>query len=136
MMNPHPHAFTPRLNGKCCWGKEPGAFWDQTLKLQQLLAKKTPRNKCYEPDETNVVVSVTDRSQRDLSKRFDEMDIDWEVVEEQLMAWSHLLREGRRLRIDISFIYKETTQAVTCRALAGVASASICEFARSSREMD
>ncbi|KAK3360769.1 hypothetical protein B0T25DRAFT_621611 [Lasiosphaeria hispida] len=56
----------------------PGAFWDQTLKpkLQQLLAKKTPRNKCYEPDETNVV----------------------EVVEDQLMAWSHLLREGRRLR--------------------------------------
>jgi len=45
----------------------PGVFWDQTLKpkLQQLLGKKTPRNKCYEPDETNVVVSVTDRSQRD-----------------------------------------------------------------------
>ncbi|KAK4206178.1 hypothetical protein QBC37DRAFT_301314, partial [Rhypophila decipiens] len=32
----------------------PGAFWHQTLKpkLLQLLAKKTPRNKCYEPDET------------------------------------------------------------------------------------
>jgi hypothetical protein len=42
----------------------PGAFWDRTLmsKLQQLLEKKTPRNKCYEPDETNIVVSVTDRS--------------------------------------------------------------------------
>ncbi|KAK0738227.1 hypothetical protein B0T18DRAFT_441031 [Schizothecium vesticola] len=92
----------------------PGAFWDQTLepKLQQLLAKKTPRNKCYEPDETNVVVSVTDRSQRDLTKRFDELDIDWGVVENQLVAWSHLLRDGRQLRIDISFIYKETTQQV------------------------
>jgi hypothetical protein len=80
----------------------PGAFWDQALKpkLLQLLAKKTPRNKCYEPDETNVVVSVTDRSQRDLTKRFDELDIDWEVVEDQLMAWSHLLRDGKRLRVD------------------------------------
>ncbi|KXX73591.1 hypothetical protein MMYC01_210374 [Madurella mycetomatis] len=80
----------------------PGAFWDQTLKpkLLQLLAKKTPRNKCYEVDETNVV--------RDLTKRFDELYIDWEVVEDQLMAWSHLLRNGKRLRIDISFIYKET----------------------------
>jgi len=29
------------------------------------------------------------------------------------MAWSHLLRDGKRLRIDISFIYKETTQKVT-----------------------
>ncbi|KAK0711610.1 hypothetical protein B0H67DRAFT_646966 [Lasiosphaeris hirsuta] len=57
---------------------------DQTLKpkLQQLLVKKTPRNKCYEPDETNIIVSVTDRSQRDLTKRFDELDIDWEVVED------------------------------------------------------
>jgi hypothetical protein len=95
----------------------PGAFWDQTLKpkLHQLLAKKTPRNKCYEPDETNVVVSVTDRSQRDLTKRFDELDIDWGVVENQLVAWSHLLRDGRQLRIDISFIYKETTQQVAVR---------------------
>jgi len=95
----------------------PGAFWDQTLKskLLQLLEKKTPRNKCYEPDETNVVVSVTDRSQRDLTKRFDELDIDWAVVENQLVAWSHLLRDGRQLRIDISFIYKETTQQVAVR---------------------
>jgi hypothetical protein len=95
----------------------PGAFWEQTLKskLQQLLAKKTPRNKSYEPDETKVVVSVTDRSQRDLTKRFDELNIDWEVVEDQLMAWSHLLRDGKKLRIDISFIYKEATQPVVVR---------------------
>jgi hypothetical protein len=75
----------------------PGAFWDQTLKskLQELVQKKMPRNKCYEPDETNVVVSVTDRSQRDLTKRFDELEIDWDVVEEQLMAWSYLLRTER-----------------------------------------
>lgn len=90
----------------------PGAFWDQTLKPKLLppLAKKTPRNKCYEPDETNVVVLVTDRSQRDLTKRFDELDIDWTVVENQLVTWSHLLRDRRQLRIDISFICKETTQ--------------------------
>ncbi|KAK4451205.1 hypothetical protein QBC34DRAFT_447788 [Podospora aff. communis PSN243] len=95
----------------------PGAFWDGTLKpkLLQLLSKKTPRNKCYEPDETNVIVSVTDRSQRDLTKRFDELDIDWEVVEGQLMAWSHLFRNGKKLTIDISFIYKETTQQVAVR---------------------
>ena len=95
----------------------PGAFWDQTLKskLQQLLTKKTPRNKSYEPDETNVVVSVTDRSQRDLTKRFDELEIDWEVVEDQLMAWSDLFRDGKRLRIDISFIYKEATPPVAIR---------------------
>jgi hypothetical protein len=95
----------------------PGAFWDRTLKpkLQQLLEKKTPRNKCYEPDETNVVVSVTDRSERDLTRRFDELEIDWDTVEQQLMAWSYLLRDGKRLRIEISFIYKENTPPVAVR---------------------
>ncbi|KAK4232925.1 hypothetical protein C8A03DRAFT_39409, partial [Achaetomium macrosporum] len=57
-------------------------------------------------DETNVVVSVTDRSQRDLTKRFDELEIDCDVVEDQLTAWSHLLLDGKRLRIDISSIFK------------------------------
>src|SRR5438105_1559969 len=82
-----------------------GSPWDQTLKpkLLKLLAKKMPRNKCYKPDKTNVVVSVTNRSQRDLTKRFNELDIDWAVMENQLIAWSHL-RERRQLRIDISFI--------------------------------
>ena len=48
----------------------PSAFWTTTLKskLLQLLEKKTPRNTSYESDETNIVVSVTDRSQRDPSQ--------------------------------------------------------------------
>lgn len=99
----------------------PGAFWNTTLKskLLQLLEKKTPRNLSYEPDETNVVVSVTDRSQRDLTKRFDEINVNWDVVEDQLRAWSHLLRDGKRLRINISFIYKETSQSTTVKAQQG-----------------
>ncbi|KAH7108613.1 hypothetical protein B0J13DRAFT_591350 [Dactylonectria estremocensis] len=99
----------------------PGAFWDQTLKskLEQLLKKKTPRTKSYEPEETTIIVSVTDRTERDLSKRFDEQDIEWGVVEDQLRAWSHLLHVGKRLRIEISFICKEldTHQDVPPRIL-------------------
>jgi len=39
------------------------------------------------------------------------------LVEDQLMmAWSYVLPEGKnKLRIDISFIYEETTQAVVVR---------------------
>jgi hypothetical protein len=38
--------------------------------------RKTPRNNCYEPDEKNITISVTDRSQQDLTKRCDDLDID------------------------------------------------------------
>ncbi|KAM5528784.1 hypothetical protein FOXYSP1_16628 [Fusarium oxysporum f. sp. phaseoli] len=90
----------------------PGAFWDTTLedKVDKLLKQKTPRGKSYVPEETIVVVSVTDRSERDLTKRFDEFNVDWKIAEEQLCRWSHLFRAGKKLRIDISFICKEEPQ--------------------------
>ncbi|KAH7201201.1 hypothetical protein DER44DRAFT_841709 [Fusarium oxysporum] len=84
----------------------PGAFWDTTLK-DKLLKQKTPRGKKYVPEETIIVVSVTDRGERDLTKRFDEFNIEWQMAEEQLCKWSPLFRAGKKLRIDISFICKE-----------------------------
>jgi hypothetical protein len=38
------------------------------------------------PEDTTVVVSVTERSERDLTKRFDDTSIDWAVIERQLVA--------------------------------------------------
>ncbi|VTO92628.1 unnamed protein product [Fusarium graminearum] len=91
----------------------PGAFWGMILeaKVERLLRQKTPRGKIYVPEETIIVVSVTDRSERDLTKRFDEFNIDWEMAEEQLCKWSHLFRAGKKLRIDISFICKDKPQS-------------------------
>lgn len=59
------------------------------------------------------IVSITDRTERDLSKRFDEQDIDWERVEDQLRVWSHLLHVGKRLRVEISFICKEVSRSTS-----------------------
>lgn len=61
----------------------PSDFWDRTLrsKLDKLLKKKLPSNKSYKTDDTNIVVSVRDRSERDLVKRFDDLDIEWPIVE-------------------------------------------------------
>ncbi|SCO84450.1 related to RSA4-WD-repeat protein required for maturation and efficient intra-nuclear transport [Fusarium oxysporum] len=69
----------------------PGAFWETTLeaKVDKLLKQKTPRGESYVPEETIIVVSVNDRSERDLTKRFDDFNIDWEMAEEQLGKWSH-----------------------------------------------
>ncbi|KAI1374707.1 hypothetical protein F4677DRAFT_425854 [Hypoxylon crocopeplum] len=90
----------------------PSDFWEVSLrkKLEELLKKKQA-SKSLQPDETNVVVSVTDRHERDLVKRFDERNVDWTVVEKQLRTWSHLLRLGKRLRVNISFRYLAVTQA-------------------------
>ena len=62
------------------------------------------------PEETIIVVSITDCSERDLTKRFDELNVDWQMVEEQLYKWSPLFRVRKKLRIDISFICKEEPQ--------------------------
>jgi hypothetical protein len=51
----------------------PNAYWHLCLKpkVEKLLDKKVAHNKHVEFDDTSVVVSVNDRSQRDLTKRFD-----------------------------------------------------------------
>ncbi|KAH7109920.1 hypothetical protein B0J13DRAFT_392940, partial [Dactylonectria estremocensis] len=64
----------------------PGALWNRSLKqkVEDCLEKKTPATKCYEPEETNVVVSVSDRAEQNLSKSYPEFNINWEEVEKQL----------------------------------------------------
>jgi hypothetical protein len=93
-------------------------YWRQFLqpRLQKLLQKKLG-NSSAKADDTSVVVSVTGRSERDLTKRFEELDIDWSIVERQLVQWSDLFRAGKKLRVDLLFNYVET-----CELLAGPSS--------------
>lgn len=90
----------------------PRFYWSLFLrpKLEKLLQKKLPPSKRVTCDDTNVVVSVTGRSERDLTKRFDEADIDWFVIEKQLLAWGELFRAGKKLRVDLCFNYLEVGQ--------------------------
>jgi hypothetical protein len=55
----------------------PVPYWQPFLqpRLEKLLQKKLGLNGA-KSDDTNVVVSATGRSERDLIKRFDELDID------------------------------------------------------------
>ena len=52
--------------------------------------------------------SRSQRSQRDLTKRSDETEIDWAIIEKQLVAWKQYFWKGKKLRIDISFHCAET----------------------------
>jgi len=90
----------------------PRFYWSLFLreKLEKLLQKKLPPSKRVACEDTNVVVSVTERSKRDLTKRFDEVDVDWFLVERQLSQWSESFRAGKKLRVDVSFNYVEIGQ--------------------------
>lgn len=91
---------------------EPAAHWEHILepKLKgALLKKKRP----LVSDDTTVVVSVTDRKTRDLTKRFDETNIDWLIIQRQLVTWGELFRAGKTLRLTFSFNYVEVSPSTT-----------------------
>jgi hypothetical protein len=66
----------------------PGSYWDLFLqsKLEKLLYKKLSYSKCLRPDNTIVAITVTERSKRDLIKRFNDIEIDWSIIEKQLTS--------------------------------------------------
>jgi hypothetical protein len=38
------------------------------------------------PDDITVAISVTERSERDLIKRFNDIEVNWSIVEKQLTS--------------------------------------------------
>lgn len=69
------------------------------------------------PDDTTIVVSVNQRSQRDLTCRFDQTDVDWSAIEKRLLDWGALFATGKKLRLDISFGYVEHDHSATATPL-------------------
>jgi hypothetical protein len=89
----------------------PAVYWCMYLhrKVEKLVDKKLSQGRQADYDDTSVVASVNDRSERDLCKRYDDMHIDWPVIERQLLRWARLFRSGKRLRVDLSFNYVESS---------------------------
>ena len=85
----------------------PIAYWHMVLqpKLEKLLQKKLGPNRHVRCDDTELKVSISDRTQRDLVKRFDDLDISWPIIAKQLEAWGERFRSGKKLRVDLCFNY-------------------------------
>lgn len=88
---------------------DPASYWERLLRprVDELLKKNVIPPRSVRANNTNVAVSVTDRKERDLNKQFDETDVDWSVVEKQLMAWSDLFATGKKLRVNVCIHYVE-----------------------------
>lgn len=99
----------------------PAVYWRMYLqpKVEKLVARKLPPGRQVEYDDTSVVASVNDRTERDLTKRFDDMHIDWPVVERQLLRWAELFRSGKKLRVDLSFNYIESAASTSANSTRG-----------------
>lgn len=95
----------------------PSSYWQQIKDTaESVLRRKIARNRRVRLDDTTIVVSVNDRSQRDLTKRFESTNIDWIAVEKQLLIWSHLYSLGKKLRLQISINYIEDSGPLPSRS--------------------
>jgi hypothetical protein len=87
----------------------PSAYWPLVLrdKLYKVIEEKVARKRRVRSDDTSIVVSINDRKQRDLKKRFNGLSIDWSPVEKQLLVWGKFYASGKELRLKIIFNYIE-----------------------------
>lgn len=70
-----------------------------------LLRKMRVKNRTVKSKDIKVVLTVIERLERDITKIFGNIDIDWLVIERQLILWGSLFRVGKKLRVNISFNY-------------------------------
>ncbi|CAG9955928.1 unnamed protein product [Clonostachys rosea f. rosea IK726] len=88
----------------------PSDVWQVDLKarLEGLLDDKGKfPGSNYTCDETNITISIERSRQRGLTKRFNKLEIDWNMVDNHLEGLSNLFSKGRKITFFMEFIYKE-----------------------------
>jgi hypothetical protein len=91
------------------------AYWRHFLypRLKKLLKKKYTMDSQPRLEDVSAVVSVNDRSERDLRKHSDGSKMEWTKLEEQLLKWGEQCRRGRQLRVDFEFHYVDNNAAAS-----------------------
>lgn len=94
------------------------SYWRLVLedRLEQVVHRNYPENRRVCLSHTTVVVSVTERLVRPITKEFDEGEMDWASTDDQLIDWSPYFQRGKTLRVNLSFNYVEDTPQSASRA--------------------
>jgi hypothetical protein len=71
--------------------------------MEHVVQQKVGHDTFMRAIETYVVVSVTPRSERPISKRFTGLDIEWNEIEDQLVERSDHFQDGKTLWVDLTF---------------------------------
>ncbi|CAH0020023.1 unnamed protein product [Clonostachys rhizophaga] len=94
----------------------PSVYWETSLgsEIDAIVRGKGLGNN-YEPDETQITMTINARGEDDVPKRYTGLNISWSQIDDQIESWSDLVHKGRKLTVKIIFIYKETGQHIAAK---------------------
>lgn len=93
----------------------PECYWRKVIEAErkEVIEKKFPGYSSSCPDESIVVVSVTEPRKQPFTKKFKKREVEWRIVEKYLRSWTQYFERGRELRVVVSYNYEISPQSAT-----------------------
>jgi hypothetical protein len=91
----------------------PAIYWERSLRSELGAAVREweqTRQKALKSEGGSVDVSVSKHGQKKFTKPFKDTNINWAIIENQLLKWGDFFHEGKVLNLDLTFKYVEDPQ--------------------------
>jgi hypothetical protein len=90
----------------------PSDYWTLNFqaRLKGLLEDKDKfPGESYMCEEVNIVISIERSRQRGLSERFNNAEINWDMIDNHIEGLSDLVSKGKKITLSVELVYKEVT---------------------------
>jgi len=84
----------------------PQKFWKHVLRPKLQAALENLPRACTET-QTRLILFVTDKKTKKITRRFPKLEIKWAEVAKHLQEWSRFLLDGKKLTIEATFYFSE-----------------------------